>query len=69
MTLVQLYRRAVKTGRYKGLGHEAEDFAGWLTIEYLEGKRRHQTIEQSLVDYLRATRKEYKRKKVEGKLK
>lgn len=48
-----LYQRAIKLGEYRGLKEEAEDFAGWLIQGYLENKHRHQTIDQSLIDYRR----------------
>ena len=52
--LEELYARAVRAARFKGLGEEAEDFAGWLIQGYLEGKHAHQTIDQSLIDYRRS---------------
>lgn len=49
----RLYLRAIKLGRAKGLGDEAEDFASWLAIKWLEGKSQKQTLDQSLIDYKR----------------
>lgn len=51
--LEELYERAIKNARARGLGEEAEDFASWLTIQWLEGKSQHQTLNQSLIDYRR----------------
>lgn len=48
-----LYKRAIKLGKNKGLGEESEDFAGWLAIQWLEGKSQHQTLNQSFVEYRR----------------
>lgn len=48
-----LYKRAIKTAKAKGLGDEAEDFAGWICLKWLEGKAQHQTLNQSITDYLR----------------
>lgn len=49
----ELYRRAIARGKAAGLGDEAEDFAGWITLKWLEGKAQHQTLDQSLVGYRR----------------
>lgn len=49
-----LYEKAAKIARIKGYVDDAEDFAGWITIKWLEGKAQHQTLSQSLIDYLRS---------------
>lgn len=53
LDLESLYKRALKHGRCNRLGDEAQDFAQWLMLQYLEGKSQHQTLDQSLIDYLR----------------
>jgi hypothetical protein len=52
-TLQKLYRRAVAHATISRHEDIAEDFAGWLTIKYLEGKSQHATIAQSFIDFLR----------------
>lgn len=50
----KLYKRAIAVGKRKGLqDEEAEDFASWLAIKWLEGKYQHSTLDQSLIDYRR----------------
>jgi hypothetical protein len=49
----KLYLRAIKLGTKKGLGEDAFDFASWLAVKWLEGKSLHQTLDQSLIDYMR----------------
>lgn len=49
----RLYFRAIRAGLKAGLAQDAEDFASWLAIKWLEGKSHHQTLDQSIVDYRR----------------
>jgi hypothetical protein len=49
-----LYKKAIKHASYAGHADIAGDFAGWITIKWLEGKAQHQTLGQSLIDFLRA---------------
>lgn len=51
--ITMLYDRAIKNARAKGFDQEAEDFASWVTIKYLEGKSQHQTLDQSFIEYRR----------------
>jgi hypothetical protein len=53
LDLEDLYARATNVAKYKGLKEEAEDFAQWLMVKYLEGKSQHQTIDQAFIDYRR----------------
>jgi len=53
-TYEELYKRAIKVGRAKGLGDESEDFAGWIALKWLEGHAQHQTLDQSFIDYRRS---------------
>lgn len=46
----------------KGYPQEAEDFAQWLMIKYLEGKSQYQLMRHSFSDYLTATQPTYKGK-------
>jgi DNA-binding Xre family transcriptional regulator len=52
-SIEHLYKKAIKEARYRGHSEIAEDFAGWITLKWLEGKAQHQTLSQSLIDYLR----------------
>lgn len=49
----ELYKKAIRAGRYGGLGDEAEDFAGWIVLQWLEGLAQHQTLDQSVIEYRR----------------
>lgn len=49
----ELYKKAIKAGRYAGLGDEIEDFAGWIVLQWLEGLAQHQTLDQSVIEYRR----------------
>ena len=48
-----LYERAKIHARAAGYPDDADDFAGWISSKWLEGKSQHQKIEYSLIDYLR----------------
>lgn len=50
------YERAREYGRKMGLGSEADDFAGWLALQWLDNKSTHQYIADSFIDYLRGSR-------------
>lgn len=50
----KLYWRAIRAATILGHDDIAEDFGSWITIKWLEGKSQHQTIAQSLIDFLRA---------------
>jgi len=49
----QLYKKAIRHAKIKGYSDIAEDFGGWISIKWLEGKSQHQTINQSFIDFLR----------------
>jgi hypothetical protein len=53
LEIERLYFRAIRTGLRAGLGQDAEDFASWIAIKWLEGKSHHQTLDQSVIDYRR----------------
>ena len=53
-TYEELYKRAIKVAQIKGYHQDAYDFAGWITERWLSGKAQHQSLEYSLIDYLRA---------------
>jgi len=50
--LLKLRTRALKYGNIKNR-RTAHDFLDWITLQWLEGKSQHQTIEQSYKDFLR----------------
>lgn len=50
--LLKLRVRALKHGNIKNR-RTAHDFLDWITLQWLEGKSQHQTIEQSYKDFLR----------------
>lgn len=52
----QLYLRAQKYATLMGWRGLATDFAAWLVIEKLEGRRRAQKLSHSFIDFLRVTR-------------
>lgn len=52
-TIEEMYEKAKRCAEIKGHADKAEDFAGWLSIKYLEGKSQHQIIDFALIDFLR----------------
>lgn len=75
--LMKLRTRALLFAKIKNV-RIAHDFLDWLTLEWLEGKRQHQTIDQSYIDFLRTfhgvergddiqARKEEKEKRISKK--
>lgn len=54
--LIKLYHKAIKVAKIKGYPEEAEDFGGWCAEKWLRGKSLKQTIDQSLIDFLRETK-------------
>lgn len=52
-SIEELYKRAVKVAKIKGHSQIAEDFAGWIAAKWLEGKAQHQSLDYSLIDFLR----------------
>lgn len=52
-SIKDLYLRALVCARIHGRGEEAYDFAGWISVKWLEGKSQNQTLDQSFADYLR----------------
>lgn len=48
---IGVWKKACNFGKRRGLGDESEDFASWLIEKKLSGLRKHQTIEQSFIDY------------------
>jgi hypothetical protein len=52
-SITELYERAIRHGRAKGLDFESEDFAGWCVERWLRGKGQHQTFDQAFIDYRR----------------
>lgn len=54
-SLEQLYEKAKKYANIKcSKKEDANDFATWVTVKYLENKSQHQTLQQSFIDFLRA---------------
>lgn len=54
-SIEDLYKRALKYGRARGLGDEAYDFAGFAALLWLRGKSSHQLIVDTFKDYQRST--------------
>ncbi len=52
-TIERLYKRAIGCAIKMGFTEEAYDFAGWIAVRWLEGLSQRQTINQSLIEYLR----------------
>jgi len=50
--LLKLRVRALKHGKIKNR-RTAHEFTDWITLQWLEGKAQHQTIDQSYRDFLR----------------
>lgn len=53
--MITVYDMAKAMARVRGYNEYAEDFAGWLMQSYSEGKRQHQKLDHSFIDWLRAT--------------
>lgn len=48
-----LYKKAIRCAKIHGHPDIAEDFAGWITVKWLEGKSQHQTLDYAFIDFLR----------------
>lgn len=55
-SLEEMHEKALLYARNRGFGDEAEDFAQWLVIKYLEKKSQHQALRYSFIDYIRESR-------------
>lgn len=54
--LTRLWKTACEYAKRRGAGDESEDFASDLVQRKLEGKSKHQTVEQAFIDYSRSLR-------------
>lgn len=52
--IVKLWKKALRYGRAKGLGVEADDFASYAVTKWLRGKSQHQLISDTYKDFMRA---------------
>jgi len=53
----KLRKRAILSATRKGLAEQSEDLAHDSIVRWLEGKGQHQTVEQSIIDSFRGTRR------------